>query len=68
MELFMREALRERDAVGGAFSRRYASPSLILRLTCFLAHQRNRLIGWHLGDQAMSFGATRSFDLAGSAM
>jgi hypothetical protein len=25
----------------------------LLRLTCLLAHARNHLIGWHLGDQAM---------------
>ena len=45
--------LQDPQRVGGAFARRYASPSWVLRLTCLLAHARNRLIGWHLGDQAM---------------
>ena len=45
--------LRDPQRVGGAFARRYASPSWLLRLTCLLGHARNRLIGWHLGDQAM---------------
>jgi rSAM/selenodomain-associated transferase 2 len=47
------QALQDPRIVGGAFARRYASPSRVLRLTCLLARWRNRLIGWHLGDQAM---------------
>lgn len=39
--------------VGGGFARRYDSRSRWLRLTCWLAEQRNRWIGWHLGDQAI---------------
>ena len=45
--------LRDPQKVGGAFARRYDSSSWLLRLTCLLARARNRLIGWHLGDQAM---------------
>ena len=39
--------------VGGGFARRYDSPSRWLRVTCWLAEQRNRWFGWHLGDQAI---------------
>ncbi len=42
-----------REAVGGGFARRYRSRSLTLALTCRLAGLRNRLFGWHLGDQAI---------------
>ena len=38
---------------GGGFARRFASPSLFLRLTCLLAEVRTRTLGWFLGDQAM---------------
>jgi rSAM/selenodomain-associated transferase 2 len=47
------EAIERRSALGGAFSRRYRSPSLTLALTARLAALRNHLIGWHLGDQAL---------------
>jgi GT2 family glycosyltransferase len=47
------DAIDRRGAVGGAFSRRYRSPSPILALTCCLAALRNRLFGWYLGDQAI---------------
>jgi rSAM/selenodomain-associated transferase 2 len=46
-------ALQTRAIAGGAFARRYASRSFLLNFTCRLALWRNRLIGWHLGDQAM---------------
>lgn len=49
----MLTVLRAPTIAGGAFRRRYASPSKLLRITCFLALCRNFLIGWHLGDQAM---------------
>ncbi|TVR52110.1 MAG: glycosyltransferase [Puniceicoccaceae bacterium] len=39
--------------VGGAFARRFDSPSRLLRLTCRLADARGRLFGWFLGDQAI---------------
>jgi cellulose synthase/poly-beta-1,6-N-acetylglucosamine synthase-like glycosyltransferase len=39
--------------VGGAFSRRYCSFSVVLAVTTRLASLRNRLLGWHLGDQAL---------------
>lgn len=47
------QELEDPRVVGGAFVRRYASSSKFLRATCLLARGRNRLIGWHLGDQAM---------------
>lgn len=46
-------ALRTPSVAGGGFARRYASPSWLLRMTCFLTRCRNRTIGWHLGDQAI---------------
>lgn len=50
---------------GGAFQRRYASPSKLLRITCLLALCRNLLIGWHLGDQAMFVRRSVFFQLGG---
>ena len=49
---------------GGAFSRRFDSPSLVLRGTCWLADQRGRLSGWFLGDQAI-FCARSLFEEVG---
>jgi rSAM/selenodomain-associated transferase 2 len=57
--------LYDPPTVGGAFARRYASPSRLLRLTCLLAHWRNCLIGWHLGDQAMFVRRGVFFQLGG---
>ncbi len=62
---FIISALKDRFVVGGAFARRYASRSLLLRTTCFLAQCRNHIIGWHLGDQAMFFRRSRFFQLGG---
>lgn len=59
------QAMRSPDMAGGAFARRYASPSRFLRATCFLARCRNRLIGWHLGDQAMFVRRAAFFQLGG---
>jgi len=61
----LEHALRDRRVVGGAFVRRYASPSLLLQATCRLAHLRNRTIGWHLGDQAMFVRRSTFFQLGG---
>jgi rSAM/selenodomain-associated transferase 2 len=47
------EAIDCNDVAGGAFSRRYRSRSPTLAITSRLAVLRNRLFGWHLGDQAM---------------
>ena len=47
------EAMKQPNAVGGGFARRYRSRSRILALTCWLAEWRNRFFGWHLGDQAI---------------
>jgi len=58
-------ALQDRSIIGGAFTRRYASPSITLRATCRLAAWRNRLIGWHLGDQAMFVRRMTFFQLGG---
>ena len=57
--------LRLPTIVGGAFRRRYASPSKLLRFTCLLAFYRNLLIGWHLGDQAMFVRRSAFFQLGG---
>ncbi len=46
-------AIDRRNAVGGAFSRRYRSRSFVLAVTSRLASLRNQIVGWHLGDQAM---------------
>ncbi len=59
------QALRVRSIVGGAFTRRYASPSPLLRATCRLAHLRNCTVGWHLGDQAMFVRSSAFFQLGG---
>ncbi len=58
-------ALENREVVGGAFARRYASPSRFLRVTCFLARCRNQTIGWHLGDQAIFVRRAAFFQLGG---
>jgi rSAM/selenodomain-associated transferase 2 len=49
----IRSAIDQLGAVGGGFARRYRSPSRILHLTCRLAGLRSRVLGWHLGDQAL---------------
>jgi rSAM/selenodomain-associated transferase 2 len=59
------EAMSRPDVAGGAFARRYASPSFVLRATCLLARCRNHLIGWHLGDQAMFVRRAVFFRLGG---
>jgi len=59
------DALQDSQTMGGAFARRYASSSRVLRLTCLLARCRNRLIGWHLGDQAMFVRRDVFFQLGG---
>lgn len=61
----MVNVLRVPTIVGGAFRRRYASPSKWLRITCLLALCRNLLIGWHLGDQAMFVRRSAFFQLGG---
>jgi rSAM/selenodomain-associated transferase 2 len=57
-------ALRERQVVGGAFARQYASRSAFLRITCLLAEIRGKAFGWFLGDQAI-FVRTAVFDALG---
>ena len=47
------ESIGRDEAVGGGFARRYRSRSVTLALTSRLASLRNRLCGWHLGDQAI---------------
>lgn len=41
------------EVVGGAFARRFAHPSRLLRLTGRLADWRGRWPGWFFGDQAI---------------
>ncbi len=62
---FIKDVLRDDSIAGGAFARRYDSPSKILRATCALANVRNRWIGWHLGDQAMFVRRSTFFQLGG---
>jgi rSAM/selenodomain-associated transferase 2 len=57
--------LQDSQRVGGAFARRYASSSRLLRFTCALACWRNVAIGWHLGDQAMFVRRSIFFRLGG---
>jgi rSAM/selenodomain-associated transferase 2 len=38
---------------GGAFARRFDSPAPFLKMTALLTAIRNKIVGWHLGDQAM---------------
>ena len=57
----------QNGAVGGAFSRRFDSPSLFLRMTCRLADWRGRAFGIFLGDQGLFvrrdvFGQLGGFD------
>ena len=59
------QALGNRHVFGGAFTRCYASPSVVLRVTCLLARCRNHLIGWHLGDQAMFVRRATFFQIGG---
>jgi rSAM/selenodomain-associated transferase 2 len=61
------EKMRDPRLVGGAFVRRYDSRSRLLALTCWLAAVRNRLWGWHLGDQAMFVRASVFRELGGFA-
>jgi rSAM/selenodomain-associated transferase 2 len=58
-------ALSDQRVVGGAFARRFRTNSLFLRITCLGAEVRNRLIGWHLGDQAMFVRAVVFRELGG---
>lgn len=58
-------ALNDPAVGGGAFVRRFDSPSLILRFTCVLAAVRNRAIGWHLGDQGIFARTGRFVELRG---
>jgi len=46
-------ALRDPDLVGGAFRRRFDSPSRLLDLGCRLADGRGRWLRIYLGDQAI---------------
>mgnify|MGYP003574937178 CR=1 FL=1 len=60
----VQNAFADQSIVGGAFQRRFQSASVFLRCTCALAAFRNRVIGWHLGDQAM-FARRSEFEKLG---
>lgn len=49
----IRSVLQRSEIGGGAFVRRFDSASPFLRITRWMAELRNRMIGWHLGDQGM---------------
>ena len=53
--------------VGGAFRRRFDSPSRFLRVTCWMAEWRGRHLGTFLGDQAMFVRASTFHALGGFA-
>ena len=57
-------ALDQPRVLGGGFARRFDSPSLFLRLTCWLAECRSRSAGWFLGDQGI-FVRSSVFDILG---
>lgn len=59
------EAFENEKIVGGAFVRCYQSPSVVLRITCWLAVFRNVIWGWHLGDQAMFVRRSRFLQING---
>ncbi len=59
------QALAEPSVVGGAFARRYQSPSWLLRFTCAVASLRGSLSGWFLGDQAIFVRAEIFHQLGG---
>lgn len=59
------ETLEEKTIGGGAFARRFDSPSMTLRVTCLLAELRNRAIGWHLGDQGIFVRTSLFWELGG---
>lgn len=50
--------------IGGAFRRRFDSPSILLSVTCRLADWRGALFGWFLGDSTI-FVNRKSFEKLG---
>ena len=60
-------AMADECVVGGGFERRFRTDSLFLRMTCAMAAVRNRMIGWHLGDQAIFCRAKSFRELGGFA-
>lgn len=54
--------------VGGAFRRRFDSPSKFLTLTCLMADVRCRVLGWFLGDQGIWVKRTVFEQLGGFKM
>jgi rSAM/selenodomain-associated transferase 2 len=60
-------AMADERVVGGGFERRFRTDSLFLRTTCAMAAVRNRMIGWHLGDQAIFCRAKIFRELGGFA-
>lgn len=57
-------ALADPRVVGGGFARRFAAPSVFLRVTCLLAEWRGRALGWFLGDQGI-FARRATFESLG---
>ncbi len=49
----LQTALTRPGVVGGAFARRFDSPSRLLEWTCRLSDLRGRGLGWFLGDQGV---------------
>jgi len=57
-------ALRDPELIGGAFKRRFDSPSLLLNLGCRLSDARGKRLRVYLGDQAL-FVRREVFDRLG---
>ncbi len=60
----LQRALSDRTLVGGAFRRRFDSPSRLLDFSCRLADLRGRWFHLYLGDQAI-FVRRRAFEALG---
>ena len=60
----LQKALGDPDLLGGAFRRRFDSPSLLLKLGCRLSDARGRRLRVYLGDQAL-FVRREVFDRLG---
>lgn len=60
----LRETVRTTSAVGGGFSRRFQTGSLLLKTSCLLGNGRGKYFGWYFGDQAI-WARRESFEKAG---
>ena len=61
----VRDALRDQQVVGGAFSLRFANPDWRLRLLRFINHSRYTMDGIYYGDQAIFCQTSIAKELGG---